>query len=61
MLLERACKAAAERADNDFRQLLLAQQEEGAITHKSSWSAVKAQVGGYSTHVSLLVLLVLLV
>lgn len=44
VVLERACKAAAERADNDFRQLLLDQQQEGLITHTSKWSAVKAQV-----------------
>jgi hypothetical protein len=44
VVLERACKAAAERADNDFRQLLLTQQQEGAISARSTWSAVKAQV-----------------
>lgn len=44
VMLERACKAAAERADNDFRALLLAQQQEGAISARSTWSAVKAQV-----------------
>lgn len=44
VVLERACKAAAERADNDFRQLLLSQQQEGAIAHTSTWAAVKAQV-----------------
>lgn len=43
-MLERACKAAAERADSDFMQLLQAQQEEGIITARSTWSAVKAQV-----------------
>lgn len=43
-MLERACKAAAERAENDFRQLLLAQQQEGGISTRSTWSAVKAQV-----------------
>jgi hypothetical protein len=43
-VLERACKAAAERADNDFRALLLSQQQEGAISARSTWSAVKAQV-----------------
>lgn len=45
VVLERACKAAAERADNDFRQLLLSQQQEGAISAGSTWSAAKAQVG----------------
>jgi hypothetical protein len=44
VVLERACKAAAERADSDFVQLLQAQQEEGFITARSTWSAVKAQV-----------------
>lgn len=44
VVLERACKAAAERAENDFRALLLAQQQEGAISARSTWSAVKAQV-----------------
>lgn len=44
VMLERACKAAAERAENDFRALLLAQQQEGAINARSTWSAVKAQV-----------------
>jgi len=39
-----ACSAAAERADNDFRQLLLEQEEQGVISTTGGWAAAKPKV-----------------
>jgi hypothetical protein len=44
VVLERACAAAAERADNDFRQLLQQGREAGNITAVSTWVAAKPSV-----------------
>eukprot|EP00775_Hariotina_reticulata_P003695 gene3695-3955_t len=41
VVLERACSAAADRADNDFRQLLLEQEERGEISTTGSWASAK--------------------
>jgi hypothetical protein len=46
VVLERACQAAAERADNDFRQLLQQGREAGSITAVSTWVAAKPSVSG---------------
>jgi hypothetical protein len=44
VVLERACQAAAERADNDFRQLLQQAREAGSVTAVSTWVAAKPSV-----------------
>lgn len=46
VVLERACKAAAERADNDFRRLLEEVRAAGHLTAATTWLAAKPQVTG---------------
>jgi hypothetical protein len=54
VVLERACQAAAERADNDFRQLLQQAREAGSITAVSTWVAAKPLVSLPVQHLELL-------